>query len=475
MLNTEMIKTKMICGIGPATQNWEVFKKLVENKMTVVRVNFSHATLEERKIDEDLVYKARNELGSNVAILYDTKGPDLRTCNFENNSIDFVNGNTIRIVRENVLGNQERISFNYPQVIDNLKVGTMILLNDGFVRLEVISVEDDGVTCKILDDATLASRRGANIPGVDLNIPFISEEDEADIKYACEHDGDFLGISFVSSADDVRSARELLKKYGKPDMPILSKIETAKAIENIDSIIDETDGIIVARGDLSVEVPFIEVPILQKEIVRKCREKGKVCIVATEMLKSMCKNSRPTKAELTDVSTAVFDGADAVWLSDETTIGAHPDLASQYLGEICVVAEEHYNEYARTYDVDASHETNDLIAKSVVSAASDLNVKVIVAATMSGFTAQKISNLKPDAIILALVPDEKVARKLALNWGVYPIVVPDYSSTDELVKDGINRAKGFMDLNKGDKIIVTGGFPYTGDRATNFMKIEEIK
>lgn len=469
-----MRKTKMICGIGPATQDWEIFKKLVQNGMNVVRVNFSHATDEERKIDEELVYRARRELGKNIAILYDTKGPDLRTCVFENNEIEFIKGNTIRIVKESVIGNQERISFNYPQVISNLKVGTMILLNDGFVRLEVISIEDDGVTCKIFDDATLISRRGTNIPGVDLNIPFISEEDEADIKYACEHDGDYLGISFVSSADDVRAARALLEKYGKPDMQILSKIETAKSIENIDEIIDETDGIIVARGDLSVEVPFVQVPVLQKEILRKCREKGKICIVATEMLKSMCKNSRPTKAELTDVSTAVFDGADAVWLSDETTIGAHPDLASQYLGEISEVAEQHYDEYARKYEIKRDHEMHDLIANSVVSAAEDLDVKVIVAATMSGFTAQKISNLKPDAYILAPVPNERVARRLVLNWGVYPIVVPEYNSTDEVVTDGILKAKEFMNLEKGDKIIITGGFPNTGKKTTNFMKIEEI-
>ena len=291
-----MRKTKMLCGIGPATQDWEVFKKLVMNGLNVARVNFSHATLEERKTTEDLVARARKELGKDVAILFDTKGPDLRTCSFENDFIDFVAGATIKIVRESVLGTKDKISFNFPQVIDNLAIGTEILLNDGFVRLEVISVEDEsgenggGVTCKILDSATLQSRRGVNIPGVDLNIPFISEVDEEDIKYSCEHDGDFLGISFVSSAEDVRAARELLVKYGRGDMAILSKIETKKAIENIDEIIDETDGIIIARGDLSVEVPFIEVPVLQKMILRKCREKGKVCIVATEMLKSMCKN-----------------------------------------------------------------------------------------------------------------------------------------------------------------------------------------
>lgn len=469
-----MRKTKMICGIGPATQAWEVFKKLVENGMNVVRVNFSHATMEERRIDEELAKRARKELGKDIAILFDTKGPDLRTCVFENDSIDFVCGNTIRIVKEDVLGNKDRISFNFPQVIDNLEVGTIILLNDGFVRLEVISVEEDGVTCKILDDATLTSRRGVNIPGVELNIPFVSKEDEEDIKYACEHDGDFLGISFVSTADDVKAARALLEKYGRKDMPILSKIETAKAIENIDEIIEETDGIIVARGDLSVEVPFIEVPILQKEILRKCREKGKFCIVATEMLKSMCKNSRPTKAELTDISTAVFDGTDAVWLSDETTIGAHPDLASQYLGEVADVAEEYYDMYGTYYDVETGSNSDDLIAKSVVSAAEDLEVKVIVAATMSGYTAQKISNLKPNAPILATVPNDRIARKLVLNWGVYPVVTGEYGSTDKLVEDAIVRAKEFMKLEKGDKIIITGGFPNTGNKVTNFMKIAVI-
>ena len=469
-----MRKTKMLCGIGPATHDWEVFKKLVENGMNVVRVNFSHATAEERLKDEELAKRARTELNKPVAILFDTKGPDLRTGEFENNEIDFVAGATIRIVKESVLGNKERISFNYPQVIDSLKEGTMILLNDGFVRLEVISVESDGVTCKILDDAKLSSRRGTNIPGVNLNIPFVSEDDEADIKYACEHDGDFLGISFVSSAEDVRATRALLEKYGRPDMPILSKIETKKAIENIDEIIAETDGIIVARGDLSVEVPFIQVPILQKMIIRKCREKGKVCIVATEMLKSMVKNSRPTKAELTDITTAVFDGADGVWLSDETTIGAHPDLASQYLGEVASIAEENYDEYAALYDVEESTETCDITARAVVEAANSSNVKLIVAATMSGHTAQIISNLKPDSLILALCPDERVARKLVLNAGVYPVVTGMYENTDELIASAKEEAKKFMDLNPKDRIIITGGYPRIREKNTNLMKIEEM-
>lgn len=468
-----MRKTKMICGIGPATQDWEVFKELVNNGMNVVRVNFSHATDEERKMDEELVLRARKELNQHIAILYDTKGPDLRTCAFENDSIDFVAGNTIRIVKESVIGNKERISFNYPQVIDSLKVGTTILLNDGFVRLEVISLEEDGVTCKILDDATLSSRRGTNIPGIDLNIPFVSEDDEKDIKYACDHDGDFLGISFVSSANDVKAARNLLKKYGKPEMPILSKIETAKAIENIDEIIDETDGIIVARGDLSVEVPFIQVPILQKQIIKKCREKGKVCIVATEMLKSMVKNSRPTKAELTDISTAVFDGADAVWLSDETTIGSHPDLASKYLGQIAEVAEEHYHEYARTYDISADDE-QELVAKSVVEAAKDLHIKLIVAATMSGYTAQKISNLKPDANILALCPNEHIARSLVLNSGVIPVVTGLYENIDELIESAKIEANKIMNFKEGEAIIITGSYPSIKEKSTNFMKIEEM-
>lgn len=471
----KMKKTKIICSIGPATQDYEVFKKIALAGMNVARINFSHATLEERALDESLVDRANEELGLHIAKLFDTKGPDLRTCVFENDYIELVEGNTIRIIKEEILGTSEKITFNYKQVIDNLKVGMRILLDDGLIRLEVISEDEDGgVTCKILDSARIKSRRGTNIPGVKLGIPFVSEEDEADIKYACEHDGDFLGISFVSSADDVRAARSLLEKYGKPEMKIITKVETASAIENLDEIIDESDAIMVARGDLGVEVPMKEIPILQKLMIKKCREKGKICIVATEMLASMYTASRPTRAELTDIANAVLDGADAVMLSGETTVGKFPIDAVQYMADICEYTEQHVD-FSGVFESERELTVSETIASSVVESASMLDAKLIVAATMSGYTARQISNLKPDCLILAGCPSEKTARSLALNWGVYSSIVPVYNSTDEVITDAIACAKKFMALEPKDIIVITGGFPNnTEKKTTNLMKIEEI-
>lgn len=470
-----MKKTKIICSLGPVTRNYETFKEIVLAGMNVARTNFSHATLEERALDEEMIDRVNAELGIHIAKLYDTKGPDLRTCNFEGDYIDLVEGKTIRVVDEDIIGTAEKITFNYRQVIKDLRVGHLILLDDGLIRLEVISEDTDGgVTCKSLDTATIKSKRGTNIPGVKLDIPFISEDDERDIKYACDHDGDFLGISFVSSADDVKQARKLLEKYGKPEMKIITKVETASAIENLDEIIDESDAIMVARGDLGVEVPMKEIPILQKLMIQKCREKGKICIVATEMLASMYTNSRPTRAELTDIANAVFDGADAVMLSGETTIGKYPVDAVKYMAEICENTEQ-YVDFEGVFASERDLDITETIATSVVESANMLNAKLIVAATVSGYTASKISNLKPNSLILAACSTEKVARSLALNWGVYSTVVPVYNSTDEVINDSKVKAKEFMELEKDDVIVITGGFPNTYEgHSTNLMKIEQI-
>lgn len=468
-----MKKTKIICSIGPATQDWEVFKQIVKAGMNVARINFSHATMEERKMDEDLVKRANEELGSHIAVLYDTKGPDLRTCTFENDYIELVEGNTIRIVKEQILGTNEKITFNYPQVIENLQVGNRILLDDGLIRLDVVSIEEDGVTCKILDGAKIKSRRGVNIPGVDLNMPFISDADREDIKYACDHDGDFLGISFVSSAQDIRDVRALLKEFGKPNMPIITKVETKKAIENLDEIIAETDAVMVARGDLGVEVPMKDVPILQKVMIEKCREQGKLVIVATEMLASMYESSRPTRAEVSDIANAVLDGTDAIMLSGETTMGKHPIDAVTYMAEIAENAENYY-QYSPIGE--NSITITDAIAASVCTSANVLDSALIVAATMSGRTARAISSLRPNCPILATCVDDKTANTLAIAYGVYPVVVNKYESTDELVESAKEQAAKFMDLEENDTIVITGGFPNNdSNRSTNFLKIEQVK
>ena len=467
-----MKRTKIVCSIGPASNNYETYKQLAEAGMNVSRVNFSHATMEERKIVEDLVKRVNKE-GYNIGLLFDTKGPEFRNGLVENGEITLEAGKTIRIVKENVIGNTEKFSVNHPSAIKNLNIGDIVLLVNGLIKLEVISVEEDGVTCKIFNGGTLGNHKSMSVPGVKLDIPFISEVDREDIIYACEHNGDYLALSFVSSKEDVLEARKILKEHNREDMKIISKIESITGINNLDEIIKESDGIMVARGDLGVEVPMEMLPIYQKDIIHKCREKGKACIVATEMLVSMKKSIRPTRAEVSDVANAVFNGTDAVMLSDETTIGNYPIETVEIMSRICENAEKYYN-YDKNFNVTWESNITATIAKSVITASNEINAKAIVAATLSGKTARKISNLKPKVPILATVPTKKAATSLALNYAVYPIVVNEYNSTDEVVKDGVEKAKDFLDLQKGDKIIITGGFPNTGIKATNFMKIEEI-
>lgn len=469
-----MKKTKIVCSIGPSTQIWENFKGLVEAGMNVARINFSHATLEERRIDEELVERANKELGANIAILYDTKGPDLRTCSFENDTIELVAGNTIRIVEDEITGTKDAICFNYRGIVKDLKVGMNVLLDDGFYKLVVESEDNDGgVTCRIANSGTIKSRRGVCIPGIKLDVPYVSEKDEEDIKYACEKDGDYLAISFVNSADDIRQVKALCAKYGKPNMPIISKVETEYAMNNLDEIVEESDVIMIARGDLGIETGVENLPLYQQMMIDKCRAKGKSVIMATQMMTSMKNNIRPTNAEVTDVANAVLSGCDAVMTSDETTIGKYPVETIKNMAEICEKVESYYR-----YNDKYTHDLNDIagvMAKNVVSTSNDLNTQVIVAASMTGYTAKLISNLRPNAFVLATVSNEKVAKSLNLSYGVYPIVTGTYTSTDELVNDGKEQAKTYFDIKEGENIIITGGFPNPAqEKVTNFMKIERI-
>lgn len=470
-----MKKTKIICSIGPATQSWEKFKGIVDAGMNVARINFSHATLEERKQDEDLVKRANDELGTNIAILYDTKGPDLRTCTFEGDYIELVEGSTIRIVEEDLKdkGNKEKISFNYRNIVKDLKVGMSVLLDDGFYKLVVEEVLDDEVVCRIINGGTIKSRRGVCIPGIKLDISFVSEEDKNDIQYACEHDGDYLALSFVNSADDIQEVKKLCAQFGKPNMKIISKVETQYAMDNLKEIVEMSDYIMIARGDLGIETGVENLPLYQQMMIDECHLQGKGVIMATQLMSSMMHKIRPTNAEVTDVANAVLQGCDAIMTSDETTIGEYPVETIQKMNEICEKVES-YCRFENDSFVNTEKDITSTIAESVVTASNDIEAKVIVAATMSGHTARKISNLRPVAPILATVPNQKVARELALNYGVYPVLVKEYNSTDEVVNDGKEKAIDFAQLNKGDYVIITGGFPNTGNKITNFMKIEEI-
>ena len=466
-----MKKTKIVCSIGPSSYDPDVMEAMVLNGMNVARINFSHATEEEKVEVVNSVHEVRRRTGLNIAILYDTKGPEFRNGLLENGEINLVEGETIRVVKEDVLGNEERISVNHPQALNSLVVGNTILLENGLMRMDVISVEEDGVTCKVINGGVLGNKKSLSVPGVHLDIPFISDVDRQDIIYACEHEGDFIACSFVSTKEDVLEVREILKEHHREDMKIISKIESQTGIDNLEDIIEVSDGIMVARGDLGVEVPMQKLPIIQKDMINKVREAGKFVIVATEMLESMKKSARPTRAEVSDVANAVFDGTDAVMLSGETTMGKFPVETVKYMADICE-STEHYLDYDNQVSPILTNDITAAIATSVVDSANILNVDAIVAATISGNTARKISALRPKSIILATCPNMKTAYTLALNFGVYSRVVPILDTTDEVVESCKKEAIDFLKLSSGNQIIIAGGFPK--NNSTNFMRIEKI-
>ena len=471
-----MKKTKIVCSIGPASNEPDVMEKMVRAGMNVARINFSHATIEEREKACASVREVRKRTGMNVAILWDTKGPEFRCGIMENDSIELVPGETIDIVKETVTGTKERFSVNHPSAIDSLNVGDIILLENAKMKLEVIAKYEDRVTCKIIDGGVLGNRKSMSVPGIKLDIPYVSDVDREDIIYACEHGGEFLAISFVSTKEDVLEVKEILKEHGREDLQIICKIESALGIENLEDILSVSDGVMVARGDLGTEVPSEMVPIYQKQMINTCRRLGKISIVATEMLETMMSsdNIRPKRAETSDIANAVLDGTDAVMLSGETTVGKHPIETVAAMANICETTEK-YASFDYAFDIESLDNITKSIASNVVLSTDALGAKLICAATISGRTARVISNLKPDAPILALCTDEKTGRRLALNWGVYAGTLPFLDTTDEVLTQSVEKAKEFMELNEGDLIVITGGFPNTETkRITNLMKIEEI-
>lgn len=469
-----MKKTKIICSIGPASCDVDVMEKMVLAGMNVARVNFTHATLEERLKVIDSVQQVRKRTGASVAILWDTKGPEFRSGMLKTSSIELIEGNTIKIVKEEILGDSEKISVNHPEALESISVGDLLLLENDKMRLEVIDKTDDYLNCKILVGGTLGNKKSLSVPGVKLNMPYISDADREDIKFACEHGGEYLAISFVSSKEDVLEIKELLKEYNREDLQIICKIESDLGVTNLEEILEVSDGVMVARGDLGTEVSYTKLPIIQKRIVKTCRKMGKICIVATEMLETMMENSRPKRAETSDIANAVLDGTDAVMLSGETTVGKHPVETVAAMANICEETEK-YAEFDYIDDGLRVYSVPLAIAENVVESANRLDAKLICAATITGTTAKLISNFKPKAPILALCPNDEACYRLALNWGVYTKKIPMLDSTDAVLTASVLEAKEFTHLSKNDRIVLTGGFPTTGKSQTNLMKIEEIE
>ncbi len=480
-----MKKTKIICSIGPASNKPEIMAQMVENGMNIARLNFSHATDEEKQQFQDCVREVRKITGKNVSILWDTKGPELRGGVMVEEGADLVVGNTIRIVKESVIGNAERITINHPQVIDTLEVGDEVWLENAKMKVVVISKEADGVTCKITQGGHLGSKKSFIIPGKPLNIPYISDKDREDIKYSCEHGGEYLAISFVSCKENIMEVRKLLKENGREDFKIICKVESVVGVQNIKEIFENSDGVMIGRGDLGSEVPPEEIPALQKMMVKTAREMGKIVIVATEMLETMMENNRPKRAETADIANAVFDGTDAVMLSGETTVGKHPIETVAAMARTCEVSEK-YADFTGKFALPTNPDENECIAlaSSAINCAKIMDAKLIVVETITGRTARILSNLKPNVPIIAICENEKLGRRIGLNYAVYPVIKERATSVEKFIADAKSVAVEFAEKNairleKGDKILVTAGFTEgeSDERdyvSTNLMKIAEI-
>ena len=467
-----MKKTKIICSIGPACDSVEVMSEMVNNGMDCARINLSHATEEDMLNIIEIIREVRGLCNVPVAIMYDTKGPEFRTLKFKNNGVTLHKGDMIKMTKSCIIGNENEFCVNHNEAIDFIEIGDKVLIDNALLELEVVDKSNDYLELKALGDGKIQNHKTINVPGVDLKLDFMSEADKRDIVFAAKHACDYLALSFVNSREDVIEARNIIEEAGGHAL-IISKIESRMGIENIDEIIDESDGIMVARGDLGVEVPLEELPMLQKNIIKKCREKGKFAIVATEMLASMYENPRPTRAEVSDIANAILDGTDCVMLSGATTVGKYPVSSVSIMSRICEYVESTID-YSKHVAYKGTIGVSDTIAKLVAEAVEYSDIKLIVTTTMTGFTARKISNLRPNSTIMACCPSNHIAEKVVLNFGVKPVTTNIYENTDEMVENSRKIAQKEFNLNKGDLIVVTGGFPLGKARRTNYLRIVEI-
>lgn len=472
-----MKKTKIVCTLGPASDTTEILTELINAGMNVARFNFSHGSHEEHLERFNKLKAAREETGKLVAILLDTKGPEIRTHEIENNQAELIQGTTVRIAMNEIVGNAEKFSVSYPELINDVELGTKILIDDGLIELNVTAIdhENQEIVTEVLNSGTIKTKKGINVPNTQLNLPGITEKDESDIRFGAKQGIDFVAASFVRRASDVMEIRAVLEDEGYYNVKIISKIENEEGVSNIDEILAVSDGIMVARGDLGVEIPTEDVPIVQKQIIKKCNQAGKPVITATQMLDSMQRNPRPTRAEAGDVANAIFDGTDAVMLSGETAAGDYPVEAVKTMASICSRTEDALvGQDAFTLKAYDNDDLTEAIGQSVGHTARNLGIKTIVAATSSGHTANMIAKYRPQAHILAATFDENSARTLALTWGVEPFVIEKPGSTDEMLDSAIalSQEKGYA--KEGDLIIITAGVPVGESGTTNIMKIQVI-
>lgn len=471
-----MKKTKIVCTIGPSSDSYEVLKALVNEGMNVARLNFSHGTHPEHKNRIDTIKKLRDDLDEPIAIMLDTKGPEIRIKTFKDGMIRIEQGQDFTLTSEDVEGDETRVSVTYKDIAKDLKADDRVLIDDGLVEFTVISVDENNVYMRAVNSGELSDRKGVNLPSVKVNLPTLTEKDIEDLIFGIENDVDFIAASFIRSANDVLEIRKILESNGGDDIKIISKIENLEGVQNIDEIIDASDGIMVARGDMGVELDEEDIPLVQKDIIRKCNLKGKFVITATQMLDSMIRNPRPTRAEVTDVANAILDGSSAIMLSGETAAGTYPVKACEMMRKIAVKIEDSLDYKIIVDSTNDEHEINitNSIAKATREAALDLDAKVIIAATTSGLTARNISKFKPKSPIIAATTDEKVRRQLAIEWGVYPIRATLASSIDDLFYESINILKNIKFVKEGELVILTAGMPLGKAGSTNIMMVKTV-
>lgn len=471
-----MRKTKMVGTIGPASESVEMLKQLFEAGLDVARLNFSHGDHKEHGQRIRNIRQAMVETGKNVAILLDTKGPEIRTGVLKQEPIDLVEGETLIITTEQIEGDATKISVTYEGLVKDVHIGSKILIDDGLIELAVEKMEGKQIFTRILNGGQLKSRKGVNVPGVSINLPGITEKDASDIRFGLEQEIDFIAASFVRKSSDILEIRKILEDNKKTDVHIIAKIENQEGVDNIDAILDVADGIMVARGDLGVEVPAEDVPLIQKMLIKKCNNLGKPVITATQMLDSMQRNPRPTRAEVGDVANAIFDGTDAVMLSGETAAGKYPLESVVTMEKIAERTESalQYREMLHRRTNERQETITDAISQAVSNAAHDLNASAVLTPTESGYTARMVSQYRPKAPIVAVTTSTRVMRKLALVWGVFPLHAATAESTDEMLEISVDASVQSGMVKHGDLVVITAGVPVRESGTTNMMKIHVV-
>lgn len=471
-----MRKTKIICTIGPACENAEILEKMCLNGMNVARLNFSHGTHEEHQSKIDLIKEVRVKLKLPVPIMLDTKGPEYRIKTFENKKISLSDGEKFTFTTDDVIGDQTKVSVNYENLTEELNIGDVIMVNNGLVKFKVDEISGKDIHCTVIAGGEVSDRKSMNFPNKVLTHDYLSDQDKEDLLFGIKNGIDFVAASFVSSKSDVEAVRNFLNENGGEEIDIIAKIENRAGVDNIDEICELADGIMVARGDLGVEIPFVEVPSVQKYLIKKCRLLGKRVITATEMLESMIYNSRPTRAEISDVANAVYDGSSAIMLSGETAAGKYPAEAVKNMAEIAEFTEKHidYKEWFRSTDYKIKNNL-DAISHSVCSMAIDVDAKCIVVNSITGKTARMVSRFRCPTDIIGTTTNVRAWRQLNMSWGVTPVLCEQYPSLDIVFYQAEQHAKNLFSLKPGDNIVMTGGVINGTVGNTNTIKVEVIK